>query len=141
MSTNQKEISNIGERMLLFAKYLFPLNRSIMGPDIRKTFEEFIKINPEFKILNFETGEKVFDWEIPDEWIIRDAYIEHQSGKRFGDFKKNNLHLMGYSEPIEKTMKKRNLPKTICFLGAYRAFRHRFSSIWGPKMNTQTIIV
>ena len=113
MSTNQKELSNIGERMLLFAKYLFPLNRSIMGPDIRKNFEEFIKINPEFKILNFETGEKVFDWEIPDEWIIRDAYIEHQSGKRFGDFKKNNLHLMGYSEPIEKTMKKEDLIQNI----------------------------
>ena len=103
MSTNQKELSNIGERMLLFAKYLFPLNRSIMGPDIRKNFEEFIKINPEFKILNFETGEKVFDWEIPDEWIIRDAYIEHQSGKRFVDFKKNNLHLW----VIQNLLKKR----------------------------------
>jgi len=113
MSINLNKHSNVGERMLSYAEYLFPFNRSIMGPDIREVFQEFIKINSEFKILNFETGEKVFDWEIPDEWIIRDAYIEHESGKRFAEFKKNNLHLMGYSEPINKTMQKEDLIQNI----------------------------
>ena len=87
----------IGQKMLNLAKDLFPLNRSLMGPDIRKSFKYFINEHNEFKYMQFKTGEKVFDWEIPEEWIIRDAYIVDQSGKKFAEFKKNNLHLMGYS--------------------------------------------
>ncbi len=79
-------------------RHLYPLNRSILGPDIRKSLEIFSNLNPEFKSLTFRTGEKVFDWEIPEEWIIRDAYIEHESGKKYAEFKKNNLHLMGYAQ-------------------------------------------
>ena len=79
-----------------------------MGPDYRSSLDFFIKINPEFKIIKFKTGDKVFDWEVPQEWCINDAYIEHESGKRFAEFKKNNLHLVGYSCAVNKTISRRS---------------------------------
>ena len=100
---------SIGERMLNLAKSLYPFNRSLMGPDIRDSFQKFINLNPEFEELRFYTGEKVFDWEIPQEWIIRDAFLEHESGRRFAEFKKCNLHLMGYSTAVDKIFSKDDL--------------------------------
>ena len=111
---NKESDKFIGKRMLNFAKKLYPHNRSLMGPDIRYSLQKFIEINPDFKEMKFNTGEKVFDWEIPEEWIIKDAYIEHENGEKFGEFKKCNLHLMGYSIPINKIMTKKEF--TIDFL-------------------------
>ena len=54
-----------------------------MGPDIRNSMQKFKDLNPEFKFIKFKTGTKVFDWEIPEEWVIRDAYIQHESGERY----------------------------------------------------------
>jgi len=116
MSVNyiSKEDDNLrAERMLNLAKSLYPYNRSLMGPDIRYSLQKFVSLNREFKHITFNTGEKVFDWEIPEEWIIRNAYIEHESGKRFAEFKKCNLHLMGYSIPVNKIMPKSELVKKI----------------------------
>ena len=84
----EKDFDLIGNSMIDFAKELFPLNRSLAGPDIKYSLKKFIDKNKDFKALNFATGEKVFDWEIPEEWIIRDAYLEHESGQRFAEFKK-----------------------------------------------------
>ena len=109
----EKEDILAGERMIELAKYLYPLNRSLMGPDIRFSFQKFIDINPEFKTIKFKTGQKVFDWEIPEEWIINDAYIEHESGRRFAEFKINNLHLMGYSVSVNEIIDKDKLIKKI----------------------------
>ena len=61
--------------MLKWAKDLFPLCRSITGSGIQKTLRYFIKLNPEFKILKFSSGKKVFDWTIPDEWNIKDSFF------------------------------------------------------------------
>lgn len=97
------------EKMLKMAKELFPLNRSLIGPDIRNSFQYFINDNPEFKYIKFRTGNSVFDWQIPEEWIINDAYIEHESGKRYAEFSKNNLHLIGYSKPVDKFLSKEEL--------------------------------
>ena len=95
--------------MLKWAKELFPLCRSITGNGTRSTLNYFKKINKEFKILKFKTGKKVFDWVIPQEWNIKDAYIEHESKKRFAEFKKCNLHIVNYSEPINKKIYKKEL--------------------------------
>ena len=92
--------------MLKWAKELFPLCRSITGNGTRETLNYFKTINKEFKILKFKTGKKVFDWVIPQEWNIKDAYIEHESKKRFAEFKKCNLHIVNYSEPINKKISK-----------------------------------
>ena len=99
--------------MIKWAKDLFPLCRSLTGAGTKKTLRYFKNINKEFKILKFKSGKKVFDWKIPLEWNIRDAYIEHESGKKFCSFKKNNLHVVGYSYPINKILKKKDLLKNI----------------------------
>ncbi len=114
-----KKYTLIGENMLALAKDLFPLNRSLMGPDIRNSFRKFVEINPEFIPITFPSGTKVFDWEIPKEWIIRDAYIEHEGGKRFAEFNKCNLHVMGYSKSINKILSKDKLLEKVHTLPDY----------------------
>ena len=98
-----------GKEMLLFAKELFPLHRSLMGPDIRKSLKKFSAKHDEFSQIEFSTGDKVFDWTIPKEWIIKEAFIEHESGQKFAVFSENNLHLMGYSGPVDKVLNRDQL--------------------------------
>ena len=96
-------------QMLKWAKDLFSICRSITGDGTRMTLSYFEKINPEFRRLKFKTGQKVFDWEIPKEWNIKDAYLEHESGERYAEFKKCNLHIVGYSKPVNKKISKKEL--------------------------------
>ena len=97
-------------------KDLFYLNRSITGTDTLKTINYFKKINKEFKIIKFKTGTKVFNWIIPLEWNVKDAFIQHlKTSKKFAEFKKNNLHLVGYSVPIKKKIDLKDLKKKIFF--------------------------
>lgn len=82
---------------------LFPICRSITGKGVRDSLgiiNDFVNIN----IGEIPTGTKCYGWEVPKEWNIRDAYIANEYGDRIVDFKKNNLHLMGYSTPVNKVM-------------------------------------
>lgn len=99
--------------MINWIKDLFYICRSITGPGLRRTLKYFEKINPEFKRLKFKTGKKVFDWQIPYEWSITNAYILHSSGKKFANFLKNNLHVVNYSTPVNKIISKKDLLKNI----------------------------
>ena len=63
-------------------KILFPICRSITGIGLRKTIKFFQSINPEFKLISFKSGKKVFDWHVPDEWSIKDAFIYHKNKKK-----------------------------------------------------------
>ena len=99
--------------MLKWAKDLFPICRSITGQGVRETINYFKKINPELSMKSIKSGTKVFDWIVPSEWNIKNAYIEHESGKRFAEFKKNNLHIIGYSIPINITLTRNQLLKNI----------------------------
>ncbi len=100
--------------MIPWAKDLFPLPRSLTGEGVRSTFEYLKKINPEIVIHRFFTGDVVYDWRIPDEWKIRDSFIEHlETGKRFAEFSRCNLHVLGYSEPIDQVMEKEELLENI----------------------------
>ena len=98
--------------MLKWIQDLFPICRSITGNGIKKTLSYFEKINPELKRIKFKSGLKVFDWVVPLEWNINDAFIM-KDGKKIVDFKKNNLHIVGYSQPINKTFKKKDLIKKL----------------------------
>ncbi len=83
---------------------LFPICRSLTGNGNRQTLnilKEYIPI----EIKEVPSGTKVFDWEVPDEWNIKDAFIKTPDGKKVVDFKNNNLHLVGYSEPFEGKIK------------------------------------
>jgi len=95
--------------MIEWCKDLFPICRSITGPGIKQTLSYFEKINPELKRLKFKSGTKVFDWIVPDEWSIKEAYILDKYGKKHADFKKNNLHVVNFSSPIKKKISKKNL--------------------------------
>jgi len=90
-----------GEKMFKWAADLFPICRSITGPGVRQTLAYLKKELPDLVVHSVATGTPAFDWEIPDEWTIRDAYIEDESGKRIVDFIKSNLHVVGYSTPID----------------------------------------
>ena len=92
---------------------LFPINRSITGEGIRKSLGILKKELPNLKIHEIPSGTECFDWVIPDEWNIRDAYIVDPSGKKIVDFKKNNLHVVGYSEPVDDVLTLDELSKKL----------------------------
>ena len=94
----------IGEDLYKWATELFPINRSITGEGVRETLKYIKNLIPDLKINSISSGDKVFDWIIPDEWNVKDAYIESPEGTKIADFKKNNLHLMGYSIPVNRVM-------------------------------------
>ena len=103
-------ISNdLGDIMYQWAEFLFPINRSITGQGVRDTLKFFKQIIPELEIKSFPTGFRAFDWEVPKEWNITDAYILDCNGSKIVDFKKNNLHIVGYSKPISEYMELEDL--------------------------------
>lgn len=91
----------------LFDK-LFPLNRSIMGEGYKATLKilnQFVGFN----FYKFTSGKKVFDWVVPNEWVLKDAYILDPRGKKICDYRKNNLHVMNYSQKLNKTLSLKDL--------------------------------
>ena len=87
-----------------FAKSIWVFNRSITGDGVRQTLNEIKKIIPKLEIYEVPSGTKVFDWVVPLEWKVKEAFIIDPNGKKICDFKKNNLHLVGYSHPVNKWM-------------------------------------
>lgn len=95
--------------MYSWAEDLFPICRSITGPGVRETLVYLHKLLPSLNVHDVPSGTSVFDWTVPDEWIIRDAYIADESGKRVVDFRENNLHVVGYSEPVDIWLEREDL--------------------------------
>lgn len=91
-------------------KRLFPLCRSLTGNGVRETLRIVRGYIP-IVMHEIPSGTKAFDWTIPKEWNIRDAYIKDPSGKKIIDFKRNNVHVMSYSVPIRATMPLKELKK------------------------------
>jgi len=94
---------------------LFPINRSIMGDGFRKSLKILTK-DLNFNFIKIKTNTKVFDWKIPEEWNISNAFILTPQKEKICDFKKNNLHIMGYSIPIDKIMSFEELKKNIYYI-------------------------
>ncbi len=92
---------------------LFPINRSLTGRGVRKTLKIIKNEFPSLNIKKIRSGKKVFDWKIPAEWNIHNAYILDKKKNKIIDYKKNNLHIVGYSKPINKYLKKRELLKKL----------------------------
>lgn len=96
-------IDDIGKLMHKWATDLWPIPRSITGPGVRETLHYLQALLPGLIIKSIPSGTSVLDWEIPDEWFIDEAYIiDTTTGHKVIDFKDNNLHILGYSEPIDK---------------------------------------
>tara|TARA_Y100001970_G_scaffold75620_1_gene95815 strand:- start:6749 stop:8056 length:1308 start_codon:yes stop_codon:yes gene_type:complete len=81
---------------------LFPICRSITGNGYSRSLQ-ILKKYINFKILKYRSGKKVLDWITPNEWNISDAYVS-KNNKKIIDFKKNNLHIVSYSQPLNKTI-------------------------------------
>jgi len=92
-----------GSEMLELIRELFPICRSITGNGLRESIARLGEFLP---LITHEvaTGTKVFDWTVPKEWNIRDAYIKDDTGRRVVDFQQNNLHVVNYSAPVTARM-------------------------------------
>ena len=114
---------------------LFPIHRSITGKGIKKTLRIIKKSFPKLKIKNIRSGTKVFDWIVPQEWNINQAYVLDKNGKKIIDYKKNNLHIVSYSTNVNNFFKKKyffkrifslpKMPNAIPYVNSY------YKKFWG----------
>jgi aminopeptidase-like protein len=125
---------HVGKQMHELMTELFPICRSITGNGVRETLKIIQKQIP-LQISEIPSGEKVFDWRIPKEWNIKNAYILNPKGEKILDFKNSNLHIVSYSIPIHKKISFSELkthihtlpdmPETIPYLTSY------YNEDWG----------
>jgi len=125
----------IGNEIHNFARELWPINRSITGEGLRETLRRISKHLTKLEIKSVPSGTQVFDWTVPREWNVKNAYIIAPNGKKICDFSENNLHLVGYSVPFEGSLSldelKKHLytlpdkPKAIPYITSY------YNETWG----------
>lgn len=129
--------SQNGKAMFALAKRLFPICRSITGAGFRQSLAILDKeLSHKMHFHSIKSGTKVFDWVVPSEWSVKDAYIITPNGEKICDFKKNNLHLMGYSHGIEAELDLEdlqehlhslpNLPEAVPYVTSYYKRRWGF---------------
>ena len=102
-----------GGKIYKIAEELYPICRSITGDGVRETFRIIKKYVPDLELFEVPTNTEVFDWTIPKEWKIRAAYIENSAGERIVDFTNNNLHVLGYSAPMNAYLSLEELKKIV----------------------------
>ena len=102
------EIKN-GEEMFQLLSELFPINRSLSGDGVRSTLSILGRELDDLRVFEIPSGTKAFDWTVPPEWNVNQAYIENKDGFRLIDFKNSNLHLVGYSQPIDAWVSREDL--------------------------------
>ncbi|MGH3331233.1 MAG: DUF4910 domain-containing protein [Nocardioidaceae bacterium] len=93
----------LGGQMHATMQALYPICRSITGDGVRATLDVLEKSVP-LQRHAVPSGTRAFDWTVNDEWNVRDAYVADRHGNRLIDFHEHNLHLVGYSTPVRRTM-------------------------------------
>jgi aminopeptidase-like protein len=93
-----------GKEIYDLCKKLWPITRSITGNGVRETLGIIQQEIPNLVIHEVPTGTQCFDWKIPKEWNIRDAYILDPNGKKIVNLQDSNLHIVSYSTPVNRTM-------------------------------------
>src|SRR5262245_7061153 len=101
-------VESEGNEMIGLIRELFPICRSITGDGLRQSLVRLGNLIP-LQIHEVATGTQMFDWTIPKEWNIHDAYIKDSAGHRIVDFRRNNLHVVNYSVPIKARISLREL--------------------------------
>jgi len=112
------DIQQYGSEMYDLICELYPICRSITGDGVRKTLRILQQLIP-LEIHEVPTGTQVFDWTVPREWNVRDAYVKNSRGEKVIDFQASNLHLLNYSMPIHKTMPLSELKEHLFTLPEY----------------------
>jgi aminopeptidase-like protein len=103
-SETSPDAPDLSHRLYEFAARLFPICRSLTGEGVRVTLRLIQEILPELQIMEIPSGTQCFDWTIPPEWNIRDAYVLDECGNKVIDFRRNNLHVVGYSIPVQTSV-------------------------------------
>jgi aminopeptidase-like protein len=103
-STAMDAPAHPGQGMYDLAARLFPICRSLTGNGVRQTLNIIRERLPDLRLHEVPSGTRCFDWTVPDEWNIRDAYIIRPDGRKIANFADNNLHVVGYSEPVDRTV-------------------------------------
>ena len=101
MSNSTKVQEGTGAKMYGWAQDLFPIHRSITGAGVRKTLAYLGNRLPGLVVHAVPSGTQAFDWTVPDEWAIRDAFIADEAGNKVVDYSNHNLHVVAYSEPVD----------------------------------------
>ena len=94
--------ASVGQWAYELCQTLFPICRSLTGAGVRESLEILRGHLPDLQVRSVPSGTQCFDWTVPPEWNIRDAYILDPTGKKIVDFKKSNLHVLGYSLPVDQ---------------------------------------
>jgi aminopeptidase-like protein len=109
---NKTNFNKAGSEMYELISELYPFCRSITGNGVRQTLNVLQKHIP-LKINEVPTGTRAFDWEVPREWNIKDAFIKNSKGEKIIDFNKSNLHVLNYSIPVNKKVNLAELKKHV----------------------------
>jgi Uncharacterized protein conserved in bacteria with an aminopeptidase-like domain len=90
-----------GAELYALAERLFPIGRSLTGAGVRETLSILGELLPGLDVVEVPSGTQAFDWTVPDEWTVRAAYLLAPDGTRLADYGEHNLHLLGYSAPVD----------------------------------------
>ena len=139
---------NEGKAMYNLAETLYPIYRSITGEGVRETFrilKEWLGDTCTFNIYEVPTGTEAFDWTVPKEWVIRDAYIEKKPGEKILSFQDCPLCVVGYSKPVDEWVTLEELkeivhtqpdqPDLIPYVTSYYKERYGFCMTENQKQN------
>jgi aminopeptidase-like protein len=102
----------VGEEIYALAAEIYPICRSITGEGVRQTLGHLAR-HIDLSRREVPTGTRVFDWAVPREWNIREAYIANSNGERVVDIRNSNLHVLGYSTPIHAKLRLDDLKKHV----------------------------
>ena len=141
-------MQKIGPLIHKLATELFPICRSLTGNGVRKSLQIIQRELPELQVHEVKSGTKAFDWTVPQEWNINDAYILDPDGVKIVDFKTCNLHVVGYSVPVDRLISLEELqvhlyslpsqPDAIPFVASYYAKQWGFCITHELRMKLKT---